>query len=82
MCLLVARWENNRVHPLDLWQHKANLSMPNPVTGGEVTKLLIVDDEHSLAVWRGLHWTPDGEKILFTITILGIPPAEWHMVCR
>ena len=39
-------------------------------TGGEVTKLLIVDDQHSLAVWRGMRWTPDGKKILFTITIL------------
>jgi dipeptidyl aminopeptidase/acylaminoacyl peptidase len=39
-------------------------------TGGEVTKLLIADSQHSLAVWRGLHWTPDGKKILFTITIL------------
>ena len=39
-------------------------------TGGEVTKLLIADSQHSLAVWRGMRWTPDGKKILFTITIL------------
>jgi dipeptidyl aminopeptidase/acylaminoacyl peptidase len=39
-------------------------------TGGEVTKLLIVDDQHSLAVWRGMRWTSDGKKILFTIAIL------------
>jgi len=39
-------------------------------TGGEVTKLLIIDNEHSLATWRGMRWTPDGKKILFTITIL------------
>jgi Tol biopolymer transport system component len=41
-----------------------------PATGGQATKLLIVDDQHSLAVWRGMRWTPDGKKILFTITIL------------
>jgi hypothetical protein len=39
-------------------------------TGGEVTKLIIADDQHSLAVWRGMRWTPDGKKILFTITVL------------
>lgn len=39
--------------------------------GGDVTKLLIIDDQHSLASWRGMRWTPDGKKILFTITILG-----------
>ena len=39
-------------------------------TGGDVTKLIIADGQHSLAVWRGMRWTPDGKKILFTITIL------------
>jgi Tol biopolymer transport system component len=39
-------------------------------SGGEVTKLIIVDAQHSLAVWSGMRWTPDGKKILFTITIL------------
>jgi dipeptidyl aminopeptidase/acylaminoacyl peptidase len=39
-------------------------------TGGEVTKLLTVDDQYALAVWHGMRWTPDGKKILFTITLL------------
>lgn len=38
--------------------------------GGEVTKLLNIDDQHVLAAWRGMRWAPDGNKILFTITIL------------
>jgi Tol biopolymer transport system component len=41
-----------------------------PVTGGEVTKVIIADSTHSLAVWHGVRWTPDGKKILFTITVL------------
>ena len=41
-----------------------------PAAGGEVTKLVIADSKHSLAVWRAMRWTPDGKNILFTITIL------------
>lgn len=41
-----------------------------PAGGGQVTEILIADGEHSLAVWRGMRWTPDGKKIIFTIDII------------
>lgn len=41
-----------------------------PPAGGEVIKLIIADEQHSLAVWHAMRWTPDGNKILFNIIVL------------
>ncbi len=41
-----------------------------PSGGGDVVKLTIADQTHSLAVWHGMRWTMDGKQILFTIIII------------
>jgi hypothetical protein len=36
-------------------------------SGGDPEILLLADPEYPMAVWHGLHWSGDGEKVLYTV---------------
>jgi dipeptidyl aminopeptidase/acylaminoacyl peptidase len=38
------------------------------VDGGEPEKLLVADRDYPMSIWRGMQWTADGKKIVYTIS--------------
>jgi len=37
------------------------------IDGGEPEELLVVDRDNPMSVWRGMQWTADGKKIVYTV---------------